>query len=125
MTTSPDEAARPIVMLDELEVRPGMLDPFLDALESDYRPGAEGRGLRLRHVWVTPPLESAAVSTQVVLVWELAGVPGFWRMRSANASSEVADWWRSCERFVSARTRRYAVEAADLEGFARAGRVHA
>ena len=49
--------------------------------------------------------------TQVVLVWQLDGVAGFWTLRSQSNSSEIAEWWRTCEQFVVSRSRRFAVEA--------------
>ncbi len=115
----------PITIIDELELRPGMLEPFLEAMNAEYRPGAEQRGLRLLHGWVTPPVELAGAGTRLLLVWQVDGVPGFWRMRSQNAAPEVARWWRGCERFVVSRSRRYAVEADALSRFAAAGRLHA
>ena len=118
-------STEPITILDELELRPGRLDDFLRAMDSRYRPGAEARGLRLIHTWVTPPVEVDGVPTTVVLVWQIDGVAGFWGMRSQNGSPEVAAWWRDCEQFVVSRTRRYAVEAAAMPGFAAAARLHA
>lgn len=103
--------AEPIYVLDELELRPGMLAPFREALEAQYLPGAQERGMRLLHVLVTPPVELATGSTSVVLVWQLAGVSGFWALRSQNGGPEIAEWWRDCEQFVLSRSRRFAVEA--------------
>ncbi len=118
-------AGDPITIIDELELRPGMLRPFLEALHADYLPGAEARGLTLLHTWVTPPVELAEGGTRVLLVWQVDGVPGFWRMRSGSAGPEVAAWWQACERFVVSRTRRTAVEAEALPRFEAAGRLHA
>ncbi len=114
----------PITIIDELELRPGMLEPFLEAMNAQYRPGAEQRGLRLLHEWVTPPVELADGGTRLLLVWQVDGVPDFWRMRSQNAAPEVARWWRGCERFLVSRSRRYAVEAEALSRFAAAGTLH-
>lgn len=115
----------PITIIDELELRPGMLQPFLEAMHADYRPGAEERGLTLLHTWVTPPVELEEGGTHVLLVWQVDGVPGFWRMRSRSASPEVAEWWKRCERFAVSRSRRFAVEAEALPRLAAAARLHA
>ncbi len=112
-----------VYILDELELRPGMLASFRKEFEAQYAPGAQQRGMRLLHTWVTPPVELETGGTKVVLVWQLDGVPGFWTMRSQNSAPETAAWWQNCERFVVSRTRRYAVEAdamPRLEASARA-----
>lgn len=111
-----------VYILDELELRPGMLSSFRAALEKQYLPGAEKRGMQLVHTWVTPPVELETGGSRVVLVWRLDGVPGFWAMRSQNSRPEIAQWWQTCDEFVVSRTRRFAVEAdsmARLEADAR------
>jgi len=115
----------PIFVLDELVLRPGMLEPFMAALEQDYRPGAEARGQRLLHRWVTPPTTAAGAEHAVLLVWQLDGVAGFWTMRSQNATPEVVAWWADAERFIRSRTRRFAAESEALAGLDALGRIHA
>jgi len=119
------EGSDPIYVMDEFDLRPGMLEPFLAALAADYEPGARKRGMHRLHTWVTPPLELVDGGTQVLIVWQLDGVSGFWEMRRANAQPSVAAWWRDCERFVSARTRRYAADASALATLEAAGNQHA
>ena len=104
----------PVFILDELELRPGMLEPFRAALEAQYLPGAEKRGMRLVHTLVTPPVELETGSTVVVLVWQVDGVPGFWKLRSQNGGPEIAEWWQRCDEFVVSRSRRFAVDAAAM-----------
>jgi hypothetical protein len=115
----------PVYALDEVELRPGMLAPFRDALAREYQPLAEARGMTLLHTWVTPPIELAAGGTRVVLVWQLAGVEGFWRMRAQSDPGPLDAWWRSCERFAVSRTRRFAADADALAGLDALGRRHA
>ena len=81
----------PIYVLDEIDLRPGMLEPFLETLEADYAPGAAARGMRRLHTWVTPPFELAAGGTQVLIVWQVDGVEGFHdlKVRSAAGSHYV------------------------------------
>ena len=108
------DAAAPVFVLDELELRPGMLDAFREALARDYQPLAEAQGMQLLHTWVTPPVELAEGGTRIVLVWQLAGPAGFWSLRAQRDEAAVGAWWRSCERFAVARTRRFAAEADAL-----------
>jgi len=125
MSAGGSDGSEPIIVLDELHLKPGMLETFLAALESSYRPGAEARGQKLRHTWITPPTETAGVGLSVLLVWELAGVPGFWQMRSQNATPEVSAFWSDCEALIESRTRRFAVGANALEEFEGLGRLNA
>jgi hypothetical protein len=111
-----EESAAPVYVLDELELRPGMLAAFRAALAREYVPGARARGMQLVHTWVTPPVELAEGGTRVVLVWRLAGPAGFWAMRAQRDEANVAAWWRACERFAVSRTRRFAADADMLDG---------
>jgi hypothetical protein len=117
--------ATSIFVLDELELRPGMLEPFREALARDYLPLAEARGMKLLHTWVSPPVELASGGTRVLIVWRLAGVPGFWRMRAQSDPAALDAWWRSCERFAVSRTRRFAADADALGELGALGRIHA
>ena len=109
-----DAGVEPIYVLDELQVRPGKLEAFLASMRADYLPGAEARGQRLIHTWVTPPTGIEGVPKTVILVWRLDGVPGFWQMRSQNASPEIAQWWSESETFIERRTRRFAAASDSL-----------
>ena len=53
------------------------------------------------------------------------GPAGFWAARAGASDPALPEFWRRCEAFVERRSRRYAAEAADLEGLGRAGRRHA
>lgn len=118
------DATDTIYLIDEIELLPDVADDFLAALDARYVPGARSRGMELVHVWITPPEPPPGVGPTVLLVWALAGVPGFWRMRSRNSAPEIADWWREAERYHVRRTRRVAVTPDARAGFSAAGRVH-
>lgn len=121
-----DSSVAPIHVIDELELKPGVdLDAFVAEFRSSYIVLAKQRGMSLRHLWVTPPEGPPAVNPTVIAVWELAGVPGFWQMRSQNSVPEVAAWWSRCDEDCVRRTRRFAVGVDDREAFSAAGRVHA
>ena len=113
---------KPIYVLDEFELHPGALGGFLSALEQEYLPVAEARGMQLRHKWITPPVELSDRGSTVLLVWVLDGVAGFWGMRGQSGHEDVAAWWERCSEFFSRRTRRFAAESSDLAAFAAAGR---
>ena len=116
MTTEPS-----IYVLDELDLQPGALEPFLSTFERDYRPAAEARGMQLQHTWVTPPVELADRGSTVLLVWSLDGAAGFWGMRAQNGHPEVAAWWEACREVIASRSRRFAAEHSELAALAAAG----
>lgn len=119
------EASDTIHLIDEIELRPDVMDEFLEAFRARYLPGAKHRGMELVHTWITPPELPPEKGETVLFVWALEGIPGFWRMRSQSSAPEIADWWRECERYCVRRTRRFAVTPESRAGFAAAGRVHA
>ena len=119
------EAQATVYILDEFELLPGKLEAFLSALDTEYRPGAERRGMTRQHTWVTPPVDLPDGGTTVIIVWTLVGAAGFWAMRSQNSGPEIAEWWRTCEQFVVSRSRRYAAEADALPRFEADARANA
>ena len=125
MSNAQADRVEPIFVLDEFQLKPGMLEPFLEAMESRYRPDAEARGQTLVHTWVTPPTTTDGVKHVVLLVWRLEGVPGFWRMRSQNSTDEIAAWWSDCEALIESRTRRIAASPSALPCFEALGRLNA
>lgn len=114
----------PIYLIDELVLRPGRLDDFLAAFHARYVPGATERGQRLLHVLVTPPTAHADLGQSVLILWQLDGLPGFWGMRSTNATPEVAAWWAECAGWVETRTRRFAAAPEAVARFDALGRLH-
>jgi len=119
------DAKDTIYLIDEIELRSDATDEFLAAFRAHYLPGARDRGMELVHTWITPPESPPETGATVLFVWALAGVPGFWRMRSRNAAPEITEWWRECEDHCVRRTRRFAVTPEARAGFSAAGKVHA
>ncbi len=119
------EAADTIYMIDEIELHPDRLEPFLEAFRARYLPIAEQRGMQLLHTWVTPPEGPPDLGETVLLVWGLAGIPGFWQMRSQTGLPGIAEWWSECDTFCVRRTRRFAVTPEARPAYLAAGRVHA
>ncbi len=127
-TDDGDEAAGgdPVFVIDELVLRDGQLDAFLDAFASDYRPGAEARGQRLLHLLVSPPTRAVALPQTVTLLWQLDGIAGFWGMRSQNATEDVVAFWADCDaKWSTSRSRRLAATPEALPLLDAAGRVNA
>ena len=115
----------PVYVLDEIELHPGALEPFLSALARDYEPHARARGMERIHTWVTPPIEIEGRGNEVLVVWRLADAEGFWAARSRSADPEVLEFWKACEGYIVARTRRYAAESSALPALDAAGRQNA
>ena len=108
----------PIHILDEIEFRPGQRATFLAALEKRYRPQAEALGLRLRSLWLDPPLDVAGVASRALIDWELDGVAAFWSWRQRGvANPDLAAFWSDAAPQIARRVRRYAgsLESAGLE----------
>ncbi len=118
------ESIDPIFLIDEVDLRPDSIESFMVAFRARYLPGARERGMELVHTLVTPPESPSDGEVTVLLFWRLAGVGGFWGMRSANASREIAAWWDECDALCVRRKRRYAVDPESLEKFRAAGRAH-
>ena len=115
----------PVYVVDEIELHPGKLEPFLASLAADYEPAAVERGMQRVHTWVTPPLELAEGGTQVLVVWQVAGVPGFWGSRG-GADADVLGFWERCDaEYARSRSRRYAADATNLAALDAAGRQYA
>ena len=104
-----------IYVLDEIVLKPGMLQRYRQKLELRYLPGARRRGLQLLHSWVHPPVELQGESNRLLLLWRLDGPEAFWRMRAQVGSDpEAAAWWAESEPYTLARSRRFMLEAEDL-----------
>ena len=105
----------PIHILDEIEFAPGQRAAFLAALEKRYRPQAEAIGLRLRSLWLDPPVDAADVASRALIDWELDGVAAFWSWRARGvANPDLAAFWSDAAPGIARRVRRYASEVGSL-----------
>ena len=111
-------ASKPIHILDEIEFRSGQRATFLAALEKRYRPQSEALGLRMRSLWLDPPLEVAGIASRALIDWQLDGVDAFWSWRQGGlANPDLAAFWSDAAPQIGRRVRRYAgsLESAGLE----------
>lgn len=84
-----------IHVLDELAVRPGHLQEVRDRVSEFYEPAVTPLGMRLANTWIAPAVELLDAPTELLLLWEIADRPTYWRMRSATSRDPVMlDFWR-------------------------------
>jgi hypothetical protein len=113
----------PIHIVDDIECAPAQRAALVAALEKHYRPQAEALGLRLRALWLEPPVEVDGVASRALVTWELADVAAFWSWRlRGTARPDLAAFWSDSAPQIRRRVRRYVapVESSALEPFARA-----
>jgi hypothetical protein len=104
-----------VYVVDQLVARPGQAQALLQAYREHYIPGAQARGMRLEHSWVTPPLWLEEQSNTLLFVWSLPGAAGFWAMSfKSRQDPAVEDWWRQAASLVESRQRYVAGEVAEL-----------
>jgi hypothetical protein len=95
-----------IYILDRVQLRPGQLQAYQQALRERYLPGARERGMELVGSWITPPLEIDE-GNELVTLWSLPSTEAFWAMRAAaSASPELAAWWEESDQLTLSRERK-------------------
>lgn len=102
-----------VLILDEIEVRPGCADDYRSAYAEHYVPGAQRRGMRLAGAWQTPPgQELAGVPTTLFFLWAVDGVAGWWSQRMSKLPDgsderfEKHGWWQESDTMTLSRKRR-------------------
>lgn len=97
-----------VFVLDQIQLHAGKLDAFREALDSRYLPAASSRGLQLVDAWLSPPLELHDAGNEIILLWSLPDVAGFWEMRRLQGEdSETERWWRDVSPWIASRSRRF------------------
>ena len=74
-----------IHVLDVLAVAPGRLEEVRRRVHDDYAPLMADLGMQLAHTWMAPAVELDDRPTELLVLWELADVAAFWRMRTTAA----------------------------------------
>jgi hypothetical protein len=103
-----------IHVLDALTVRPGQLAEVRARVREVYAPALSPFGTRLAHTWIAPPVELHDDPVELLLLWEYADTPTFWKVRrEAWHDDAVLGFWRDVEPLLLGRTRRIMVDADD------------
>jgi hypothetical protein len=103
-----------IHVLDVLEVLPGRLDDVRREVRDGYAPLMADLDMRLAHTWMAPAVELADRPTELLLLWELADVAAFWRMRTvAAADPRVTGFWAGITPMLAGRERKLMCDPAD------------
>jgi hypothetical protein len=103
-----------IHVLDVLAVIPGRLDEVRQRVDDEYRPVMAELGARLAHRWIAPAVELHDRPTELVLLWELADVAAYWRMRTTAARDRrVLAFWEAIAPMLDARERKLMCDPAD------------
>lgn len=96
-----------IHILDQLSVLPGHLSEVRRRLEEDYRPVITDLGLRWVGCWMAPPVELLDDPTDLVVLWEVDGVDGYWTVkRGAGRDPRVVAFWEGLRPMLAGRERR-------------------
>jgi hypothetical protein len=103
-----------IHVLDVLAVLPGRLDDVRRRVHDEYRPLMAPLGMELARTWLAPAVELADRPTELLLLWELADVPAFWRMRTTAARDpRVVGFWDGIAPMLATRERKLMCDPAD------------
>ncbi len=102
-----------VLILDEIEAKPGMAAAVREAYRDHYAPGAKARGMKLEHAWQHPPaIEIAEIPATLFWLWSVEGEHGWWKQRlshKADGSDEREDklaFWQSLAPLTISRKRR-------------------
>lgn len=102
-----------ILILDEIDVKPGMTAAVRQAYRENYRPGAEARGMVLEAAWQHPPaIDVAELPATLFYLWTVEGQAGWWRQRLSRTPAGVDEreakmaFWQSIAPMTNGRRRR-------------------
>lgn len=103
-----------INVLDVLAVVPGCVDDVRHRVDDEYRPLMAELGTQLVRMWLAPAVELHDQPTELVLLWELADVPAFWRMRTAaGRDRRILAFWDAVAPMLAGRERKVMCDPAD------------
>lgn len=105
-----------VYVVDDITTRPGAGEACLEAYMRRYAPGAQARGLTLRHRLVSPPLWLPDASNRLLFVWTAQGAAGVWASKFAGRTDPaLAEWWeREAEALIESRTRAVYADPDDV-----------
>ena len=100
-----------VYVVDEVAVKPGMIEAYRDAYMRRYAPGARSRGMTLEQVRITPSVILKDAPNTIRFVWSVAGIGAWWQMRFVSGREpEVAQWWKDAEAMTVSRRRTMEVD---------------
>lgn len=106
-----------ILILDEIEAKPGMATQVGEAYRRDYVPAAKARGMVLEAAWQHPPaIDIAELPATLFWLWSVEGEAGWWKQRLARKEGggdereDKAAFWQSLEPLIQRRSRRMLTE---------------
>jgi hypothetical protein len=103
-----------IHVLDVLTVTPGRMDEVRRMMRDDYVPVVAALDMRLVHEWLNPAVELVGRPTELLYLWELDDVPGFWRMRTvASRDPRITAFWDGLAPLLTSRERKLMCDPAD------------
>jgi len=106
-----------IYIVDEVTTKPGKARTFIDRYLAEYALGAEGRGMTLDRVLVSPPIWFTDDNNTVTISWTVPGVGAWWQMTAMGRhDAGIGAWWAEIDELLENRTRRMTAAAADVEG---------
>lgn len=101
-----------VFILDEVVVKPGRAQAYVEAYRRDYAPGAERRGMRLESAWRNPPVMDFPTSpTTLYFLWSVADLNAWWSMRLSRTPAggderfEKLAFWNAVEPMTLSRKR--------------------
>ena len=105
-----------VYLVDQIVPKPGLAQAFMREYRERYVPGAQARGMRLEHSWVTPPVWLEDQSNTLIVIWSLRGAEGFWSMSfQGRQDPSLQDWWwREAAPMIESRQRFIASDIADV-----------
>ena len=103
-----------IHVLDVLTVAPGRMEEVRRRVRDDYVPVVAALEMRLAHEWLNPAVELVERPTELLYLWELDDVRGYWRMRSVAAQDpRVVALWDGIAPMLVSRDRKLMCDPAD------------
>jgi hypothetical protein len=111
---------RQILILDEIEAKPGMAAAVREAYRQDYAPAARARGMTLEAAWQHPPaIDIPELPATLFWLWSVEGEAGWWKQRlsrKADGADEREDklaFWQGLAPMIAGRKRRMLTDQGD------------
>lgn len=105
-----------LYIVDDVMVKPGTGEAFLEAYMARYAPGAQARGLKLVYRLVSPPVWLRDQSNRLLFVWAGTGAADIWASKFAGRTDPLlAAWWENeAAPYIESRSRAIFSDPADI-----------